>query len=626
VEVTVIGNLDSAFITHESSASAITISNPAPALPTELLLSPGYRVAKLNFKKPTDLDYIETRVYIGTISGFLKDEALFSTSAYDGSVSFAGLVEGDTYYVRLETYDPYGPGTLSSELTFTTFIVDPGGPWSKITNADRAFIDQYVEADSIVSTKIESIVAGKIATGTLAATNSIGVGDPLVDPYTMTIGAKAFGTEGVSLISVEQNTSGNAIFAFFESGKVKLNDNARVFADGGFHFGSAANNFIDYNGSQLVIETTEFKVDALGNASFSGELSAATGTFSGDISASTINGGTITGSIIQTANIGERVVIDGSTNNLKAYDTNNNLTVSTGGLVNVPDYTGTASIYAIAISYAFAIYGESNSNAAILGHNTGGGSLRAGIEGRGTGSLSRGIQGYSGQFGTAIDGFAPGDGTGVDGFSSNGRGVEGSGATFDFYAYGNGANYGPFTGAHDGLIEKKVKVIQGDILVATGQFEKSSLSNTIPYLTISSSAYSKAAYGIFVSRENFKDPEKYSHLFKDFGKDKDKELAKFLEKKHPAALKYVTQGDKNKKAVIYDTCIENALGEGQINVCSENGDLEVGDFICTSNLAGKGMRYDGQDMRYVVAKCMEPVVWADEPSNIKMVACIYLCG
>jgi hypothetical protein len=180
--------------------------------------------------------------------------------------------------------------------------------------------------------------------------------------------------------------------------------------------------------------------------------------------------------------------------------------------------------------------------------------------------------------------------------------VQGSGTTYDFYASGSGTNYGPFTGAHDGLLPKNLSPEPGDILCSTGVFEKSSLSQTIPYLEAATTANSKAAYGVFVSKSA-------------------------IGLKLPAALS--NQGPSVKLAHIkenYDRSIANALGEGQINVCSENGNLEVGDFICTSNTAGKGMRYDGQDMRYVVAKCMEPVVWTDEPSNIKMVACIYMCG
>jgi len=201
----------------------------------------------------------------------------------------------------------------------------------------------------------------------------------------------------------------------------------------------------------------------------------------------------------------------------------------------------------------------------------------------------------------AISGQNTGSDGGVHGIADTGDGVVGySDSGFAFYSEQGG--YGPFTGAHDGLLEKQASPDSGDILCATGRLEKKSISDTIPYVELSNSAHSKAAYGVFVRKSE-------------------------IRHKLPAALR--DQGPSVKLAYIkehYDRSIANALGEGQINVCSENGDFEVGDFICTSNTAGKGMRYDGQDMRYVVAKCMEPVVWTDEPSNIKMVACVYMCG
>jgi hypothetical protein len=52
-----------------------------------------------------------------------------------------------------------------------------------------------------------------------------------------------------------------------------------IGGDGNFHFGGASDNFIDFNGTQLVIDTENFSVDGSGNASFSGELQAATGVF-----------------------------------------------------------------------------------------------------------------------------------------------------------------------------------------------------------------------------------------------------------------------------------------------------------------------------------------------------------
>ena len=388
-----------------------------------------------------------------------------------------------------------------------------------------------------------------------------------------------------------------------------------IGGDGNFHFGGASDNFVDFNGTQLVIDTDNFSVDAAGNATFSGALSAATGvlgnpagnrveydgsnliidtdnfsvdgsgnaTFTGDVT-----GSTITGSTLRTATgTGRRVVIDKDDNNLQTFNSSNELTSAIGSSFTISGSSRPVNIYAKSqVTDAYAIYAESDDLPAIFGvHNSSGRGVR------GSSQSGTGVQGVGATSGDGVRGSANQGGDGVVGYSISG---------FAFYSERGG--YGPFTGAHDGLLEKHALPKLGDILCATGRLEKKSISDTIPYVELSNSANSKAAYGIFVSKSE-------------------------IQHKLPAALR--NQGPSVKLAYIkenYDRSIANALGEGQINVCSENGDFEVGDFICTSNTVGKGMRYDGLDMRYVVAKCMEPVVWADEPDTIKMVACVYMCG
>jgi hypothetical protein len=67
-----------------------------------------------------------------------------------------------------------------------------------------------------------------------------------------------------------------------------------IQSNGNFHFGGASSNFIDFNGTQLVIDTPELSVDGSGNATFGGALNAATGTFSGELTAAT---GTFSGAL-----------------------------------------------------------------------------------------------------------------------------------------------------------------------------------------------------------------------------------------------------------------------------------------------------------------------------------------
>jgi hypothetical protein len=70
----------------------------------------------------------------------------------------------------------------------------------------------------------------------------------------------------------------------------------------------------------------------------------------------------------------------------------------------------------------------------------------------------------------------------------------------------------------------------------------------------------------------------------------------------------------------------NAVGEGQINVCGLNGNIEKGDLIVASLIRGKGMKQSDDIVKsYTVAKSRVNVTF-DNPEQIKMIPCIYLCG
>ena len=61
-------------------------------------------------------------------------------------------------------------------------------------------------------------------------------------------------------------------------------------------------------------------------------------------------------------------------------------------------------------------------------------------------------------------------------------------------------------------------------------------------------------------------------------------------------------------------------------MCGEGGDIQAGDFIVTSSMVGKGMKQaDGLFHDYTVAKSRESVSFTSA-TEVKKVACIYLCG
>jgi hypothetical protein len=76
--------------------------------------------------------------------------------------------------------------------------------------------------------------------------------------------------------------SGDITAATFTNDELSIDSDGNVDSTGTFRFGGASDNFIDFNGTQLVIDTPELSVDGSGNATFGGDLSAATGTFGDD--------------------------------------------------------------------------------------------------------------------------------------------------------------------------------------------------------------------------------------------------------------------------------------------------------------------------------------------------------
>lgn len=152
---------------------------------------------------------------------------------------------------------------------------------------------------------------------------------------------------------------------------------------------------------------------------------------------------------------------------------------------------------------------------------------------------------------------------------------------------------GPFTGFHEGVIDDDdaVGVEPGDILLDAELVERTSVNDTMFRHVLSSMPNQKGVIGVCT--------QVYDEIPEGFG---------FV--------------DMAGRKVIH----MNALGEGQINVCGENGDLEKGDLIVTSSIPGKGMAQSDDIVRsYTVARARESVTF-NTPEEVKMVACVYLCG
>jgi hypothetical protein len=173
--------------------------------------------------------------------------------------------------------------------------------------------------------------------------------------------------------------------------------------------------------------------------------------------------------------------------------------------------------------------------------------------------------------------------------------VKGRGGTYDFYAEGPGTNYGPFTGAHEvKLADDFPTVKKGMIVSVTGETQirkdnaSVSISSTLPTVRLSDTANDRRVLGALVAEIDLSDEHWY--------KAKDGE----------------------RFAII------NALGEGRVWVSNINGNIQAGDYITTSNIAGYGQRQDDDSIHsYTLGKAVENVDWDKVAETIELNGKVY---
>jgi hypothetical protein len=174
----------------------------------------------------------------------------------------------------------------------------------------------------------------------------------------------------------------------------------------------------------------------------------------------------------------------------------------------------------------------------------------------------------------------------------------------------------PFTGSHDGVLDDVIEPELGDILVDVSVIAKESVNDTLTRMDLSSAA-NQCAIGVYSGNRQ----DTYLPLA-------------ISEPGTPIVVTPYTSipGDRVLKPDYAHLLDEsriiacNSVGEGQINVCGENGNIAAGDLIVTSSIAGKGMKQSDDIIRAkTVSKAREAVTFTD-PTQVKMIACIYLCG
>jgi len=187
-----------------------------------------------------------------------------------------------------------------------------------------------------------------------------------------------------------------------------------------------------------------------------------------------------------------------------------------------------------------------------------------------------------------------------------------TGGTSYAYYLVSGSAY-PFTAGHDALqlLSEDIPEI-GDIMVDVELIAAPTINDSITKMTKSTTANQKGAVGVFsgVCGNEFVPAS----------------LGKYVEGVQGSKNVFVLKDEYSTIYQTYRPIGVNAIGEGKINVCGQGGDIQIGDFIVASDMAGKGMKQADDIARsYTVAKARENVTFANS-SETKQIACIYLCG
>lgn len=572
-------------------------STSEPDAPTGFTATGGIDSVILVWDNPRDIydNHAYTEVWRHT-SDDIGNAVLIGTSSGMSYIDHVGAIDETRYYwIRfMSKADVPGPfnsasGTSATTAGVVTGILDEAAViTSKLADASvdtnkliNLAVDAAKLADSAVtSTKIANLAVGNAAIANLAVGTAkiadLAVVNAKIADATITGAKIANATITGSLIASSTIVDANIVDSTITGAKL-----ANATITGANIAGSTI------SGSNIAGAT-------ITGANISN--STITNAHINDLSADKINAGILTGRTIRTAASGRRAVIESSSNDIRFYNASGQVVVIVGDYSGVygasSGYFGLNAPTAVGVTADGTTYGAVGTTTSIGG---------AAVNGEAT---------YTGTAPTtAVRGRSRANNAtaqGVYGISDYGRAVAGQGSTWAFYAITGG--YGPFTGAHDAVIDKEDSITLGDIVVDGTLVGSWGVSDAM-FEAVVSTASNQFALGVYAGRA----------------------AAPLISEESPSipypSLNNLTESEYNALCEDNDIAVVNGLGEGLINVCDYNGDISVGDLIVTCPVPGKGAKQADDIVRsYTVARARQAVTWASEPGTTKLIPCIYLSG
>ena len=192
--------------------------------------------------------------------------------------------------------------------------------------------------------------------------------------------------------------------------------------------------------------------------------------------------------------------------------------------------------------------------------------------------------------------------------------------------------YNTFTGAHYVQLSDDSEVIQtGMIVIATGKVILNEGGiDYLPVVAKSTSKQQKTVFGVMSGKKSKRCKLDIPHNLIDILKNEGD--ASTIEGQRLETCSRGADGlphtcefnQGNNQRDLYQIF---GLGTGLILVTNTNGNISVGDYIQTSNVAGYGEKQDDDILHnYTVAKSTVAVDWLLEATTKKLIPCTYHCS
>jgi hypothetical protein len=597
----------------------------APAAPSGLTItSNGYQSAYLKWTNPTDFDFFQTIIYASTTNDSSTANEVGRVSGT--SQTYSGLTDNTTYYVWLKAVDYTGniSGFNTGQYSGTSFSTSTGVDSDPLRNAQVYFFYNTAQA-SAPTAPTTAEVAYNFAT----STPSISTSGWSVNFSPSALSSSDTGSNKYWAVKVvfQETVYNGAYDEVISSVFTWMNFDGLVtftnLANGQDENGSTSTTLID-GGS---IQTNTLTADKIA----AGSTTVATGKKFALGSTDAINNLNATGYFERTNAATSGFALAGL-NSGSGAGAAGIVGAATGGYAQTNGVLGFFTNYNYTINYGVGLLGNDSFGAE--GRWYAGGSLSSApaYEGR-LGGNGVAVQAYKNSTGQVVN-LVQSGWLQVCYKNTYTPVISFGGTSYSAYSYQNqGPAYfydgvGPFTGIHDGVVDNSFDAEVGDILVDVEFLHALDVSNTILKMAKSTSANQKGVIGVFVKKYD-ELPFNWQETIEQYSQVKSTKPMDGLE---------VSEYNDSEEPVItianpdwfdikdYKVININGLGEGMINVCGQNGDIEIGDLIVTSNIPGKGMKQDDDIVRsYTVAKARDSVTFAS-PDEVKQVACIYVCG